>query len=46
MLAYIEDNQRAYTQKWTYYNEALGEKAAAYLQLVHPDYIPESMRSA
>lgn len=44
--AYIADNQRSHTQKWTYYNEALGEKAAAYLQLVHPDYVPESMRSA
>lgn len=44
--AYIADNQRGYTQKWTYYNEALGEKAAAYLWLVHPNYVPESMRGA
>lgn len=43
--AYIDD-QACRSNKHTYYVQTLGERALAYLWLVHPDYVPESMRSA
>lgn len=44
--AYIADNQNSHTKTYTYYKQILGDKAFAYLWLVHPDYVPESMRDA
>lgn len=45
MQAYIEDLPRGWN-KHTYYVQALGERAMAYLWLAHPDYVPESMQGA
>lgn len=44
--AYMEDHPEGKTVKHIYYVQSLGEKARAYLWLVHPEYVPESMRSA
>lgn len=45
MQAYIEDRPRG-LNKHTYYVQAFGKQAMAYLLLAHPDYVPESMRGA
>lgn len=46
MQAYIEENQRSGRYKHTCYVQALGNYAFAYLWLVHPDYVPQTMQDA
>lgn len=46
MQAYIEENRRTRRYKHTCYVQALGNYAFAYLWLVHPDYVPQTMRDA
>lgn len=44
--SWLYDHPKAGARKWTQYNQALGDRAAAFLQLVHPEYVPASMREA
>lgn len=44
--ACLYDHPRPGAKKWTQYNQALGDRAAAFLQLVHPEYVLASMREA
>lgn len=46
MQAYIEENRRSGMNRHTCYVQVLGNHALAYLWLVHPDYVPQTMRDA